>query len=587
MSFVKPRRNPVIAVSTNMTNSVARCCVPPVASLSSVSSSGNSTRLAVNLPHRTSGTADMPHISTMLGALSCSEDMRLLSPVSSTSLSHANGGSESRAGHLTSLSNLSYHARNSQGNHQQSSVSPHPDHLTCVNNGDGVYNSKGRISGPGASASMSDDSNTTCCGAHCGSSRSTCAMYEMSESSNDYECHLSNPEAICSPLLGTSNIWRFESSAVSSTFPGVSVNRYVNGPPVDRSNWKESSLTSATELNSSTDLFRLPLLNQVNKTTFHDKIAPFSSRLRSEMDSSQLLDILEDVARRRRSSLINGNRAPDPMITWKGVLQPKEDATGRTLSRKVFVGGLSRDMDSRCLLEAFQSFGVERIEWYPRAEKGFAYAIFRRESRLRMLLNVCSRDAQGRYYFKVGTLRPYRERQVQLIPWLVDDSDQTQLVAQGARPEVNEQTVFVGALHGEMTAKDLAIVMQKCFGVVLSVGLDTDKFKYPCGTARVTFQHPYSQVAALVAGYIRVESNKFAKTLQIDPFLQDFLCAVCKRGPGPVFCRHYDCFTYFCPPCFFQMHNVQLDAAGKPVIPQGHEPLTKNRVIKKRHDNEQ
>lgn len=209
MSFVKPRRNPVIAVSTNMTNSVARCCVPPVASLSSVSSSGNSTRFAVNLPHRTSGTADMPHISTMLGALSCSEDMRLLSPVSSTSLSHANGGSESRAGHLTSLSNLSYHARDSQGNHQQSSVSPHPDHLTCVNNGDGVYNSKGRISGPGASASMSDDSNTTCCGAHCGSSRSTCAMYEMSESSNDYECHLSNPEAICSPLLGTSNIWRF------------------------------------------------------------------------------------------------------------------------------------------------------------------------------------------------------------------------------------------------------------------------------------------------------------------------------------------------------------------------------------------
>lgn len=78
---------------------------------------------------------------------------------------------------------------------------------------------------------------------------------------------------------------------------------------------------------------------------------------------------------------------------------------------------------------------------------------------------------------QVGTLRPYRERQVQLIPWLVDDSDQTQLVAQGARPEVNEQTVFVGALHGEMTAKDLAIVMQKCFGVVLSVGLDTDKFK--------------------------------------------------------------------------------------------------------------
>lgn len=68
---------------------------------------------------------------------------------------------------------------------------------------------------------------------------------------------------------------------------------------------------------------------------------------------------------------------------------------------QVFVGGLSRDMDSRCLLEAFQSFGVERIEWYPRAEKGFAYAIFRRESRLRMLLNVCSRDAQGRYYFKV------------------------------------------------------------------------------------------------------------------------------------------------------------------------------------------
>ena len=41
---------------------------------------------------------------------------------------------------------------------------------------------------------------------------------------------------------------------------------------------------------------------------------------------------------------------------------------------------------------------------------------------------------------------------------------------------MTENTVFVGALHGEMTAHDLFVIMEELFGPVASVGLDTDKF---------------------------------------------------------------------------------------------------------------
>ena len=44
-----------------------------------------------------------------------------------------------------------------------------------------------------------------------------------------------------------------------------------------------------------------------------------------------------------------------------------------------------------------------------------------------------------------------------------------------------KKTVFVGALHGMITAQVLFSIMTELYGNVVFVGIDTDKYKYPIG----------------------------------------------------------------------------------------------------------
>lgn len=48
-----------------------------------------------------------------------------------------------------------------------------------------------------------------------------------------------------------------------------------------------------------------------------------------------------------------------------------------------------------------------------------------------------------------------------------------------------QKTVFVGALHGMMTAEALGTVMNDLFGGVVYAGIDTDKYKYPIGKHKI------------------------------------------------------------------------------------------------------
>ena len=83
--------------------------------------------------------------------------------------------------------------------------------------------------------------------------------------------------------------------------------------------------------------------------------------------------------------------------------------------------------------------------------------------------------------------------QVQIIPWVISDSNYVKCAAPRLDPQ---KTVFVGALHGMMTAQGLAMIFQvhtislhfwvdtlsqDLFGGVVYAGLDTDKYKYPIG----------------------------------------------------------------------------------------------------------
>jgi hypothetical protein len=59
------------------------------------------------------------------------------------------------------------------------------------------------------------------------------------------------------------------------------------------------------------------------------------------------------------------------------------------------------------------------------------------------------------------------------------------------------RTVFVGALHGMMTAYALARICHELFGDVEYAAIDTDRNKYPIGTCHHiftvdhSFQHRY------------------------------------------------------------------------------------------------
>lgn len=75
--------------------------------------------------------------------------------------------------------------------------------------------------------------------------------------------------------------------------------------------------------------------------------------------------------------------------------------------------------------------------------------------------------------------------QVQVIPWVISDSNYVRCPAQRLDPS---KTVFVGALHGMLNAEALASIMNDLFGGVMYAGIDTDKHKYPIGETPVFLQ---------------------------------------------------------------------------------------------------
>ena len=81
-----------------------------------------------------------------------------------------------------------------------------------------------------------------------------------------------------------------------------------------------------------------------------------------------------------------------------------------------------------------------------------------------------------------------------------------------------QKTVFVGALHGMMTAQALALVFNDLFGGVVYAGLDTDKFKYPIGSGRVTFNNSQSYMKAVSAAFIEIKTPRFNKKVQVQAY---------------------------------------------------------------------
>ena len=84
------------------------------------------------------------------------------------------------------------------------------------------------------------------------------------------------------------------------------------------------------------------------------------------------------------------------------------------------------------------------------------------------LLNDCTHDYSGggSWYFKISSRR-MRNKEVQVIPWVVTDSNFVRCPSQKLDPG---RTVFVGALHGMLTAEALSNIFNDLFGGVIYAG---------------------------------------------------------------------------------------------------------------------
>ena len=66
-----------------------------------------------------------------------------------------------------------------------------------------------------------------------------------------------------------------------------------------------------------------------------------------------------------------------------------------------------------------------------------------------------------------------------------------------------------------LSTDSLAHIMNDLFGGVVYAGIDTDRFKYPIGSGRVTFGNQRSFMKAVKAGFVDIKTTKFTKKVGI------------------------------------------------------------------------
>lgn len=183
----------------------------------------------------------------------------------------------------------------------------------------------------------------------------------------------------------------------------------------------------------------------------------------------------------------------DASCTWSGVLPPRSHRF-ITYSPKVFLGGIPWDISEQTLMQILKPFGQIRIEWPGKEQnaaqpKGYVYVIFESEKQVKALLQACSiqdtfsvssssestgstqslsvsGNTNGNYYYKISSKR-IKEKEVEVIPWIIGDSNYIKSTNQKLD---STKTVFVGALHGKLTAEALAKIMNDLFDGVVYAG---------------------------------------------------------------------------------------------------------------------
>ena len=107
-----------------------------------------------------------------------------------------------------------------------------------------------------------------------------------------------------------------------------------------------------------------------------------------------------------------------------------------------------------------------------------------------------------------------KSKDVEVIPWYTADAVSCKRNAPLTQKPVSlrvepKKTVFVGGLHGMMSASLLRKMMKDLFGPVKYVVIDTDKNRYPIGSGRVCFSENQGYQKAINAEFVEVKVRYF------------------------------------------------------------------------------
>nr|CAH8875756.1 unnamed protein product [Trichobilharzia regenti] len=294
--------------------------------------------------------------------------------------------------------------------------------------------------------------------------------------------------------------------------------------------------------------------NSVDKYDWNAMIAEshvISPRVFQTLDYHRATEVVSTGATDKKS---------EDVCYWTGTLPFRKNISGN-ISRKVFVYGLPYGITESGIMEVFCRFGQITVIW-PKPDgvhlsseynnRGYCYLVYENEACVLELLRNSFRTRRIDSDFYRIPLYNFPFRYAKVVPWSIEDTNYCGPTGSSANMQY---AIYVGQLHGLMTAKGLANIMDDLFGNVVSATLHTDQYKYPTGSARVIFSSSESYLKAIITQSITIHTSKFTKTIQVHPYLGNTLCNVCLKSPGIYFCRALQCFKYFCLSCWNGFHQ--------------------------------